>query len=94
MHREYESFVEPIINAARPGTLAALSMTVLKVGTDNPLILKLLLTVGAIMFLLSSFFIFFYSIYSTRRFLWIGTAVTFLIGLLCSISSSVLVLLL
>jgi hypothetical protein len=37
--------------------------------------------------LLSAFFIFFYSIYPTRKKLWTGTAVTFLLGLFCSILS-------
>jgi hypothetical protein len=94
MSREYESFVEPIINAARPGTLATLSMTVLKFSSNDPWILQVLLSIGAIMFLLSSFFIFFYTIYSKRRILWTGTAVTFLLGLLCSITASVFLLVL
>jgi hypothetical protein len=90
---DYEKiFVEPIINAARPATLAGLSLTVLKFAANDPVILQIILTIGAIMFLLSSFFIFFYSIYTNRRILWVGTAVTFLIGLLCSIISSIIML--
>lgn len=89
-----ERYVEPIVNASRPGTLAALSLTVLKFSADEPTILKLVLVLGSIMFLLSSFFIFFYSIYPARRALWTGTAVTFFLGLLCSIISSVILLVL
>ena len=93
MTEKYDSsYVEPIINASRPGTLAALSMSILKFSTNDPIAFQALLSVGAIMFLLSSFFIFFYTIYSTRRFLWACTAVTFLFGLLCSITSSILLL--
>jgi len=85
--------VEPITNAARPATLASLSMTVLRFWTDETMLLRVSLTVGAVMFFISSFLIFFYSIYTTRRFLRVGTALTFLIGLLCSMISSVIVLL-
>ena len=94
MGEDYEKvFVEPISNAARPATLAALSLTVLRLfAADEAIILQVILSIGAIMFLLSSFFIFFYSIYTTRRILWVGTSVTFLIGLLCSIISSVIML--
>lgn len=91
---DYEKvFVEPIINAARPATLASLSLTVLRLfATNESPILQIILSIGAIMFFLSSFFIFFYSIYTNRRILWVGTSVTFLIGLLCSIISSVIML--
>jgi len=53
-------YIEPIVNASRPGTLAALSMSILKFSTEDPLILQITLIVGAILFLLSSFFIFFF----------------------------------
>ena len=93
MGEDYEKiFVEPIVNASRPATLAALSLTVLKFASNDPVILQVILTLGAIMFLLSSFFMFFYSIYSSRRILWMGASVTFLIGLLCSIISSIFML--
>lgn len=87
-----KGFVDPIVNASRPGTLAGLSLTVLRFSAGDPLILRLILTVGAILFLLSSLFIFFYSIYPTRKALWTGTAITFLLGLLCSIISSITML--
>jgi len=87
------SLVEPINNAARPATLAALSMTILKFSADDPTMLRLVLLVGAIMFLLSSFFIFFATLYPTRKNLWTLTATTFLIGMFCSITSSILLLL-
>jgi len=71
-------YIEPIVNASRPGTLAALSMSILKFSTEDPLILQITLIVGAILFLLSSFFIFFF------------TAVSFFMGLICSISASIM----
>ena len=81
MTEEFEKLVKPIRNATAPGTLAALSLAALKIG-DFPRVLKLGLLAAAILFLLSAFFIFFYSIYSTKRTLWICTALTFLLGLL------------
>jgi len=90
MAEEFEKFIRPIRNASSPGTLAALSLAVLKVGGNEfPTVLKLGLGLGAILFLLSAFFIFFYSIYPSSRKLWIGTAITFLLGLFCLILSSV-----
>jgi hypothetical protein len=86
------NFIEPIHNATRPGTLAALSMTILKFSGDDPIEMRLVLLFGAIMFLVSSFFIFFASLYPTKKTLWTITATTFLLGLLCSITSSVLLL--
>jgi len=94
MVEEIDKFlVEPITNAARPATLAGLSMTVLRFWANEFMLLRITLTVGAVMFFLSSFLFFFYSIYTTRRFLRVGTALTFLIGLLCSMTSSVIMLL-
>jgi hypothetical protein len=75
-------FIEPIQNASYPGTLAALSLAVLQVsGKDVSFELKFALSLGAMMFLISAFLIFFYSIYPTNRKLWTGTAFTFLLGL-------------
>jgi hypothetical protein len=89
MAEEFEKFIRPIRNASSPGTLAALSLAVLKLGEDSfPKALKLGLLIGSISFLLSAFFIFFYSIYPTQRKLWICTAVTFLLGLVSLILSS------
>ena len=88
------NLTEPIINASRPGTLAGLSLTILKFSETDPLIFRLVLLIGAIMFLMSSFFIFFFSLYPTRRVLWILTSTTFLLGLCCAITSSVILLVL
>ncbi|MCK4793689.1 MAG: hypothetical protein KAV87_58715 [Desulfobacteraceae bacterium] len=85
-------FVEPIINATRPGTLAGLSMTILKFSAEDPYPFRLILLIGSIMFLCSSFFIFFYTIYPARKQLWMLTSITFLIGLCCAIVSSVILL--
>jgi len=91
-----EKFIKPIVNASYPGTLAALSLTVLQVtglsGEPTPFLLKITLLLGAATFLLSAFSIFFYSIYPTRKKLWTTTAVSFLIGLFCSIASVFLLL--
>ncbi len=80
-----EKFIKPIVNASYPGTLAALSLTVLQVtglhDTQTPIGLKLTLLLGATTFLLSAFSIFFYSIYPTRKKLWTSAAVMFLVGL-------------
>ena len=85
-----EKFIKPIINASYPGTLAALTLAVLQVtgmGGEAPLELVIVLLIGSLMFLFSAFFIFFYSIYPTRKKLWTGTAITFLLGLFCSLLS-------
>jgi hypothetical protein len=62
-----ERFIKPIVNASYPGTLAALSLTVLQVtglsGQPAAFALKITLLLGASTFLLSAFSIFFYSIY-------------------------------
>lgn len=89
---EFEKrFIKPIVNASYPGTLAALSLTVLQVtgltGKPTPVALRITLLLGAATFLLSAFSIFFYSIYPTRKKLWTSTAITFLVGLFCSIVS-------
>lgn len=82
MAEEFEKkFIRPIINASYPGTLAGLSLAALQVGQGAPVEIKYTLLMGALMFLLSAFFIFFYSIYPTRKKLWTGTAMTFLLGL-------------
>lgn len=86
------NLTEPIINASRPCTLAGLSLTVLKFSGDDPLIFQLVLLIGAIMFLFSSLFIFFYTLYPTRRGLWVLTSTTFLVGLFCAILSSIILL--
>ncbi len=88
MSEEFDKLIRPIRNASAPGTLAALCLAALRVSGDLPYVLKLGLLTGAIMFLLSAFFIFFYSIYSTKRILWTCTALTFLSGLLSLIASA------
>jgi hypothetical protein len=89
-----EKFIKPIVNASYPGTLAALSLTVLQVtglhDSQAPFVLKFTLLLGATTFLLSAFSIFFYSIYPTRKKLWTSAAVMFLIGLFSLISSVLL----
>jgi len=69
MAEEFEKkFIKPIINASYPGTLAALSLAVLQVsGTDVYIVLKFVLLLGAMTFSVSAFFIFFHTIYPTRK---------------------------
>ena len=93
MAEESDKLIKPIRNASAPGTLAALCLAVLKLSIEFPYALRMGLLVGAIMFLLSAFFVFFYSIYPTRRILWTGTAVTFLLGLVSLVSSAMVMLL-
>jgi hypothetical protein len=86
-----EKFIKPIVNASYPGTLAALSLTVLQItGMQTPSVLRYTLLLAAITFLSSAFSIFFYSIYPTRKKLWTTAAVMFLIGLFCLITSVLL----
>lgn len=90
MAEEFEKqFIKPIINASYPGTLAGLSMAVLQVSgmAPTPISITFFLLLGAMLYLFSAFFIFFYSIYPTRKKLWTGTAITFLLGLICSVLS-------
>lgn len=83
-----EKLIKPIVNASYPGTLAALSLAVLQVSGEGVNVgLRFVLLLGAMMFLLSAFFVFFFGIYPARRKLWMATAVTFLSGLICSIIS-------
>jgi len=82
MTEEMERLLKPIINACYPGTLSALSLAVLEItGRDVNIILRVILSVNALLFLFSAFFVFFYTIYHWRRWLWTGTAITFILGL-------------
>ncbi len=81
-----EKLIKPIINACYPGTLAGLSLAALQiVGKGAPLVIRFILSLDAVMFVLSAFFIFFYTIYPWRRRLWTCSASTFLAGLTCSL---------
>jgi hypothetical protein len=84
-----EKLIKPIINASYPGTLAGLALAALAIGV-MPWFLRVILTTAALSFLLSAFFIFFYSIYPARKRLWTLAAITFLLGLSCSILAAVL----
>lgn len=94
MSEEFENrFIRPIINASYPGTLAALNLTVLQVtGPDASILIKMLIALGSVTFLISSYSIFFYSIYPTRTKLWISTAVSFLAGLTFSLIAVIAIL--
>jgi hypothetical protein len=88
-----EKRLKPIINACYPGTLTALSLTVLQVTGRENLVLRLTLSVNAFLFLLSTFFIFFYTIYHWRKGLWTCTAVTFILGLFGSLIAVIMLIL-
>jgi hypothetical protein len=87
MKEEFDDkLIKPIVNACYPGTLAGLSLAALQiVGKGAPLIIRFILSLNAMMFVLSAFFIFFYTIYPGRRKLWTCSASTFLAGLTCSL---------
>ena len=84
-----EKFIKPIINASYPGTLAGLALAALAIGV-MPWFLRVILTTAALTFLLSAFFIFFYSIYPSRKALWTLAAVAFIVGLSSSLAAVVL----
>ena len=85
-----EKFIKPIVNASYPGTLAGLALAVLQITTNIPWYTKFVLLTGALTFLLSAFFVFFYTIYPTRKRLWTVAAIAFLLGLCCSILATLL----
>jgi hypothetical protein len=84
---EEERRLKPIVNASYPATLTALSLAVLQITGRENLILRLNLSLTAFLFLLSAFFIFFYTLYHRRRWLWVCTAITFILGLFGSLAS-------
>ena len=88
-----EAMLKPIINACYPGTLTGLSLAVLQFTGIENLILRYTLLFTALLFLLSTFFIFFYTLYHRRRWLWTGTAITFTLGLVGSLAAVVMLFL-
>ena len=86
-----ERFIKPIVHASYPGTLAALNLTALQVVQNVTLQVRLLLSFGSIVFLISAFSIFFYTIYPTKKKLWTVTAISFLLGLFSSFMAVVAV---
>lgn len=87
MREEFDDkLIKPIVNASYPGTLAGLSFAALQIiGQGSPLIIRFVISLNAMMFVLSAFFIFFYTIYPWRRRLWTCSASTFLAGLTSSL---------
>ncbi len=80
-----EKFIKPIVNSSFPATLAGLDLAVLQFSANPGPALSITFLLGATGFLLSSFSIFSYTIYPTRKKLWTSSALTFLVGLLCSV---------
>ena len=87
-----EKFIKPIVNSSFPATLAGLDLVVLQFSTTPGITLTLVFLVGAAGFLVSSFSIFSYSLYPTRRRVWTVTALGFLTGLVCSVVAVFLLL--
>lgn len=95
MSEEFEEkFIKPIVNASFPATLAGLDLVVLQFSASPGIVLTLVFLIGAAGFLVSSFAIFSYTLYPTRRQIWTTTAVSFLTGLLCSVIAVFLLLIL
>ena len=93
MAEEFEAkFIKPIVNASFPATLAGLDLAVLQFSTSPGLILSLAFLFGASGFLISALAIFSYTLYPTRRKVWTTTALAFLLGLLCSVFATLLLL--
>lgn len=83
-----ERRIQPLVNAAYPGALASLSLAVLQmVKETGPLLLRILLSLDSILFIVCAFFLFFYTIYPWKRRLWTISALTFLSGLILSLSA-------
>ncbi len=94
MSEEFEErFIKPIINASYPATLAGLGLTALSITGARSLLLTISLASGALLFLLSAFFLFSYTVLPTRRRYWTGAALTFLLGLVASIISVIILVL-
>lgn len=88
MSEEFEErFIKAMVNASYPGTLAGLGLAALSITGARSLVLTISLASGALLFLLSAFFLFFYTVYPTRRQYWTFSALTFLLGLVASIIS-------
>jgi len=91
-----ERFIKPIISASYPATLAGLCLTSMVVSNLSsikaPVSLHIALLLGAMFFLLSSFSIFFYRIYPSRRKLWTFSSTMYILGLLCIITSVLILL--
>jgi hypothetical protein len=88
-----DRLMKPIVNACFPGMLAALNLAVFGIidirGTP-PVASRIAVLLGTIAFVLSSFAIFFYGLYPTRKKLWTATAIFFFTGLLSSLAAVVL----
>jgi hypothetical protein len=85
-----EKLLKPIINACYPGTLSGLSLAVLEItGRDVSILLRVILSMNALLFLFSAFFIFFYTIYHWKKWLWTSTAITFILGLCGSLIAAI-----
>ena len=81
---ELEKFTKPILNASYPGTMAALSLAALQFGSANP-ITHFTIILSAIGYLVTSFSIFFYTLYPTNIFFRLTAAISFLISLAFSL---------
>jgi hypothetical protein len=91
-----ERYMKPIVDASFPGIMAALSLTVfgiIDIRETPPMYLRIALLSGTFSFILSSFSLFFYGVYPTRKRLWTATALFFLAGLFASLVAVIMLLL-
>ena len=81
---ELEKFTKPIVNASYPATIAALSLAALQFGSANP-ITRFATILSAVGYLVASFSIFFYTLYTTKIVFRLTAAISFLTSLAFSL---------
>jgi hypothetical protein len=93
MSEAREKFLEPIDNASKPATIAGLNFAVvvlfqngsvlggLALNPELAALLRSLLGIGGLLFLISAFAVFFFTIYPSRRGLWVTSSFSFLLGI-------------
>jgi|YelNatPaOPRAMG01_1025707.scaffolds.fasta_scaffold31101_1 hypothetical protein len=93
MSDDVEKLLKPVINACYPGTFTAVILAVLQVTGRENQTLRIALSIDAFLLILSTIFVFFYTLYPWRKKLWTCTAITFILGLLGSLISILLIML-
>jgi ABC-type multidrug transport system permease subunit len=99
-----ERALSPIVNASRPALLAGLSLTAIQLA-QRSLVLRSALVASTIFYMISSISLFFYDVTPEERshkqttfkswltFLWHAASVTFFLGLLLTVVSAFLLIL-
>ena len=86
--------LEPIDNASKPAFIAGINFTIVVLlgnSTSLETALRTILGVSGLLFLFSSLGVFFFTVYHTRRWLWLLSSLTFLAGLIASIFATAIV---